>query len=133
MKLLKLIPLFFLCSFSELLAWGFFAHKQINKHAVFTLPPAMFPFYKHYIHFITESAVNPDKRRYAINEEAPRHFIDIDYYGPNALWEMPRYWEKAVERYSEQLLVQHGILPWHIYRMKKSLTEAFRQKIYRKS
>ena len=88
----------------------------------------MFAFYKHYIYYITEAAVNPDKRRYAIEGEAPRHFIDIDYYGDKALWEMPRYWRQAVEMYTEEVLLNHGIVPWHIYRMKHSLTEAFRQK-----
>lgn len=92
------------------------------------LPLPMVAFYKHYIHFITENAVNPDKRRYAIEGEAPRHFIDIDYYGDKALWEMPRYWRQAVELYTEEVLLQHGIVPWHIYRMKHTLTEAFRQK-----
>ena len=127
---LSLLLLFF--SASESLGWGFFAHKQINKHAVFTLPPAMFAFYKHYIHFITENAVNPDKRRYAVEGEAPRHYIDIDYYGDSALSEMPRYWRQAVELYAEEVLMQHGILPWHIYCTKHALTEAFRQKdVYR--
>lgn len=128
MRQAKLILFLLFFSTSSSLGWGFFAHKQINKHAVFMLPPSMIAFYKHYIHFITENAVNPDKRRYAIEGEAPRHFIDIDYYGDKALWEMPRYWHQAVELYTEEVLLQHGIVPWHIYRMKHTLTEAFRQK-----
>ena len=128
MRQVKLILLLFFFPAPPSLGWGFFAHKQINKHAVFTLPLPMVAFYKHYIHFITENAVNPDKRRYAIKGEAPRHFIDIDYYGDRALWEMPRYWHQAVELYTEKVLLQHGIIPWHIYRMKHALTEAFRQK-----
>ena len=123
---LILLLLFFPASAS--LGWGFFAHKQINKHAVFTLPPPMFAFYKHYIHFITENAVNPDKRRYVVEGEAPRHYIDLEHYGDRALWEMPRYWRQAVALYAEEELLEHGILPWHIYRMKHALTEAFRQK-----
>lgn len=127
-----LILLLFFFSSSASLGWGFFAHKQINKHAVFTLPAPMFAFYKHYIYVITENAVNPDKRRYAIEGEAPRHFIDIDHYGDRALWEMPRYWQQAVKLYTEEVLLNHGVVPWHIYRMKHSLTEAFRQKdVYR--
>lgn len=132
MRQVKLILLLLFFPSSPSLGWGFFAHKQINKHAVFTLPPPMFAFYKYYSHFITEAAVNPDKRRYAIEGEASRHFIDIDHYGDKALWEMPRYWSQAVDLYTEDVLMNHGILPWHIYRMKYSLTEAFRQKdVYR--
>jgi len=132
MRRFKLIFFLFFFTTSTSLGWGFFVHKKINKHAVFTLPPPMFAFYKHYIHFLTENAVNPDKRRYVIEGEAPRHYIDIDHYGDSALWEMPRYWRQAVELYDEEVLMQHGILPWHIYSMKHALTEAFRQKdVYR--
>ena len=61
--------------------WGFFAHQKINRLAVFTLPQEMIEFYKHHIQYISENAINPDKRRYAIEEEAARHYIDLDVYG----------------------------------------------------
>jgi len=61
-------------------SWGFFAHKQINRIAVFTLPTELIGFYKDNIEFITEHAVDPDKRRYAVTGEAERHFIDLDRY-----------------------------------------------------
>lgn len=128
MRRLIIILLLLFFPTSSSLGWGFFAHKQINKHAVFTLPPPMFAFYKHHLHFITENAVNPDKRRYVVEGEAPRHYIDIERYGDRALEKIPRYWHQAVELYTEEVLQQHGILPWHIYRMKQALTSAFRQK-----
>ena len=67
-------------------SWGFFGHKRINRLAVFTLPPEMMPFYKKHIQFLTENAVNPDRRRYAIEEEAARHYIDLDVYGDSAVY-----------------------------------------------
>ena len=60
--------------------WGFFGHKRINRIATFTLPPDMFGFYKEHIEFLTEHAVDPDKRRYVVEGEAQRHYIDIDHY-----------------------------------------------------
>ena len=42
----------------------------------------MMQLYKPNIDFISEHAVDPDMRRYAIAEEGPRHYIDIDHYGP---------------------------------------------------
>lgn len=108
--------------------WGFFAHQRINRLAVFTLPPEMVGFYKRHIRYITENAVNPDRRRYAVDGEAPRHYIDIDVYGDSALYKMPRFWQQAVERYTEDTLMAHGIVPWHINRMKYQLTEAFRER-----
>ncbi len=128
---MKRLALTFLTLFSPLsvsLGWGFFAHKQINKYAVFTLPPPMFAFYKQHIHYITENAVNPDKRRYAVEGEAPKHYIDIEHYSDGAIQEIPRYWSQAQELYTEEVLLEHGILPWHVYRMKHALTEAFRKK-----
>jgi hypothetical protein len=61
--------------------WGFYAHHQINYHAVFLLPPEMMKLYKPNIDFLSEHAVDPDKRRYVVAEEGARHFIDIDHYG----------------------------------------------------
>ena len=109
-------------------AWGFWAHQQINRHAVFTLPPAMLTFYKYYIQLITEHAVDPDKRRYVVPGEASRHYIDLDYYGEEAMYAMPQCWHQAVEAYPEDVLTEHGILPWHLYRMKRRLTKAFEEK-----
>ncbi len=115
-----LIGVVMLCS-----GWGFFAHKKINRLAVFTLPTAMAGFYKKNIEYITESAVNPDRRRYAIPEEAPRHYIDLDDYGDSAIYKLPRYWSDAVKQFGEDSLNAHGIVPWHIYRVYNQLKDAF--------
>ncbi|MFD1188684.1 zinc dependent phospholipase C family protein [Pontibacter rugosus] len=108
--------------------WGFFAHQRINRLAVFALPPEMVGFYKKHIRYITENAVNPDKRRYAVEGEAARHYIDLDVYGDSALHTMPRFWLQAVEKYSEDTLQAYGIVPWHINLMKHQLTQAFKER-----
>lgn len=105
--------------------WGFFAHQQINRLAVFTLPPEMIGFYKKHLTYITEAAVSPDRRRFAVADEAPRHYLDLDHYGDSALHQMPRFWNEAVDRYSEDTLKAYGILPWHIQRMYLQLRDAF--------
>lgn len=110
---------------SVLSGWGFFAHERINRLAVFTLPPEMIGFYKKNISFITEASVNPDRRRFAVVDEAPRHYIDFDHYGDSAIHTMPRYWKEAVACYSEDTLKAYGIVPWHIYRMYYQLRDAF--------
>ena len=99
--------------------WGFFAHQQINRLAVFTLPPEMFRFYKRNIDYITENAVNPDQRRYAVKEESPRHFIDLDNYSDSLQKLLPTFsWKEVTEKISEDTLNRHGIVPWHINFMK---------------
>ncbi len=108
--------------------WGFYGHQQINYHAVFLLPPDMIAFYKAHIDFLSEHATDPDKRRYAVAEEAPRHYIDIDHYGKYPYDSLPRKWTDAVKKFSEDSLKAYGIVPWHIQFMLGRLTEAFRKK-----
>ncbi|MFN5024131.1 MAG: zinc dependent phospholipase C family protein [Bacteroidota bacterium] len=109
--------------------WGFYAHKVINRLAVFTLPPELFAFYKAHLEDITEHAVDPDKRRYSDPEEACRHYVDLDYFEHTLpLDTMPRKWKDAVARYTEDTLKAYGIVPWHIQLMMNRLTEAFKEK-----
>jgi hypothetical protein len=105
--------------------WGFFGHREINRLAVFTLPPEMIGFYKANIRFLSDAAVNPDRRRYAVADEAPRHYIDIDHYGDSALFKIPRTWAEAVQVYSKDTLTSYGIVPWHIHRVYYALRDAF--------
>jgi len=107
------------------LPWGFFAHKKINKLAVFTLPEEMIGLYKRNLNYISEHAIDPDKRRYIGKDEAPRHYIDIDHYGEEPFKVMPRRWKDAVAKFSEDTLKAYGIVPWHIEVMMFRLTKAF--------
>jgi zinc dependent phospholipase C len=108
--------------------WGFFAHRKINYYAVFLLPPEMMLFYKQHAEFLSEHSVDPDKRRYVITEEGPRHYIDIDRYGSYPFQTLPHKWNDAVSKYSEDSLMQHGIVPWWVQTMLNRLTDAFREK-----
>lgn len=108
--------------------WGFYGHKQINYYAVFLLPPEMMVLFKPNIDFLSEHAVDPDKRRYAVKEEGPRHYIDIDHYGKYPFDSLPRRWNDAVSKFTEDTLMAHGIAPWWIPRMLARLTNAFKEK-----
>lgn len=88
----------------------------------------MLLFYKQNIQFIAEHAVDPDKRRYAVTEEGPRHYIDVDHYGNYPFDSLPRKWDSAVAKYGEDTLQAHGIVPWWIQIMKARLTNAFKEK-----
>ncbi|HEV7347184.1 zinc dependent phospholipase C family protein [Telluribacter sp.] len=109
-------------------SWGFWAHRHINRLAVYRLPPEMLVFYKKHIDYITTNAVNPDQRRYAVVGEAERHFIDLDMYGDSALQLLPMYWSAAKEKLGEDSLRKHGIVPWYIQTATYQLTEALRTK-----
>lgn len=110
-------------------SWGFFAHKLINRVAIFTLPEELFLFYKNNIEYITEHATDADMRRYSDPDEGSRHYIDLDYYETTTpIDTVPLYWKAAIEKYTEDTLKAYGIVPWYINLMKFKLTEAFKEK-----
>jgi hypothetical protein len=108
--------------------WGFFAHRRINYYAVFLLPPEMLVLYKPYTEFLSDHAVDPDKRRYVLKEEGPRHYIDMDHYGVYPFDSLPRKWTEAETKYSRDTLYKHGIVPWWLQTMLYRLTLAFKEK-----
>ncbi|MFK7969273.1 MAG: zinc dependent phospholipase C family protein [Bacteroidia bacterium] len=89
-------------------AWGFWAHKRINRMAVFTLPPEMLGLYKRHIAYITDKATAPDMRRYAVQGEAFRHYIDIDKWGEYPFPTLPRRWGDVQEQYWELWVIHQG-------------------------
>lgn len=110
-------------------SWGFWAHQRINRLAVFSLPPEMIVFYKKNLEYITEHAVDPDKRRYAVAEEAPRHFIDLDHYVTEPPFDiLPHRWDDAVAERTEDTLNAYGIVPWHTQKVLWQLTKAFEER-----
>jgi len=122
---LFLIVLFVIANYNTLMSFGFYAHRKINRLAVFTLPSGMIGFFKKHIEYITEHAIDPDKRAHTVEGEAPRHYIDIEQYGP--IDSIPLYWKEAVAKYTEDTLKTHGLLPYHIYTMYFRLKESFKE------
>jgi len=109
---------------SELIKpWGFFAHKKINSMAIFTLPIEMIPFYKRHQKEIEDLSVLPDQRRYIMDNEASRHYIDLDRYKIDDI----RYtsWDVISKNMLQDSLVKHGIVPWHIPILYQQLKYAF--------
>ena len=108
--------------------WGFFMHQKINYHAVFLLPPQMMILFKPNIGFLSEHAVDADKRRYLVATEGAHHFLDIDYYGHYPFPELPRDYKAAIKKYSADTLQKYGIVPWWIQIVMGRLTKFFREK-----
>jgi len=121
------VVVFFVSSPSAV-GWGFYGHRLINYHAVFLVPSPLFGFFKTHIRYLADHATDADSRRYALKEEAPRHYIDMDRYRlPDSLrWPIP--WNTAVGVWGEDSLHAHGIVPWWIMTMKYRLQKAFEEK-----
>ena len=107
-------------------SWGFYAHYRINRFAVFTLPKGMKGFYEANIAFITEHAVSADKRRYVDSTEAPKHFLDADYYGKNPFAVIPKHYTDAAVKYTADTVIKYGTLPWTITQNYYRLVKAFK-------
>ena len=88
----------------------------------------MMVLYKPNISFISEHSIDPDKRRYGIPDEGPRHYLDIDKYGAYPFPALPRNWDSAVAKFSLDTIMAHGIVPWHVQIMLQRLTYAFKEK-----
>jgi hypothetical protein len=106
--------------------WGFFAHKKINKLAIYALPPEMIQFYKRHRIELENMAVLPDQRRYILDKEAARHYIDLDQYVISRI--IFSDWEQIKSQFPEDSIQKHGIVPWHIPIVYKNLKQAFIKK-----
>jgi len=103
--------------------WGFFAHKKINTLAIYTLPLEMVTFYKRHQKEIEDLSVLPDQRRYIMDQEASRHYIDLDRYEISAI--QYTNWSEITQKINPDSLVKHGIVPWHIPILYQQLKYAF--------
>jgi len=110
-------------------AWSFDVHKFIMARAILLLPTEIRPFFQKYETSIVEHAVDPDLWRTAgWLEEPPRHFVDMDAYGPYPFKDLPRDYDDAVKRYGRDFVLKNGTLPWRTEEIYTKLVEAFQQK-----
>jgi hypothetical protein len=127
MKLL--LPICFMACWIQAFSWGFYGHKKINETAVYTIPKPLFGFYKANVEYLVKHATDADNRRYIVEEEACRHYLDGDHYEHHVpLDTIPRFYKDACLKYTEDSVLAHGIVPWHIQAMMYRLTEAFKLK-----
>jgi hypothetical protein len=95
------------------MAWGLDVHRFITDRAIDLLPDPIRPFFQKHRAFIVERSIDPDLWRNAgWEEEPPRHFVDMDAYGQPPFAELPREYDRAVEKYGAEFVHRNGTLPW---------------------
>jgi hypothetical protein len=110
-------------------AWGIEVHKFIMSRAISLLPGEIRAYFEKYQPSIVEHAGDPDLwRTVGWLEEPPRHFVDMDAYGPFPFKEFPHDYDEAVRRYGLEFVQKNGTLPWRVEEMYRKLVEAFTQK-----
>jgi hypothetical protein len=109
-------------------AWGFTAHKFITDKAIDLLPSEIRPFYVKYRVAVVEHAIDPDTyRTVGWTAETPRHFLDMDAWGPFPFTAIPHDYNEAVARRGEDFVLKNGTLPWRADEMYGRLVDSFRK------
>lgn len=113
---------------AHLLAWGWNAHRFINRTAVRHLPSTMGPFIADSAAFALRS-IDADARRVSgdtsFYAEGPRHYLDIDDY-PD-FRNLPRNLDTLIARYGWERVKGNGIIPWAIVWTYDSLVSQLRR------
>ena len=106
--------------------WGFEAHKLIAEQMIALLPPELKPLFEKRKAFIIERSVDPDLwRTVGWEEENPNHFVDLDYYGQYPFAELPREYDRAVQKFGREVVHTQGLLPWRTAEFYGYLQRAF--------
>lgn len=92
-------------------AWGTWGHHYINHASILALPDSLRSFFYNHADFITEESVVPDIRKYTIGDksEFPRHYIDIEDYGVNALQTLPKDYQSAYAQINKDTMSKKGV------------------------
>lgn len=106
-------------------AWGEKGHKLINRKAVDYLPDEMKEF-RAWGNYISEHAADADNRKKTDKNEAPKHFIDIDFYPEFLIGKMIQNKDSLIGLYGEETVQKMGYLPWATFDTYKNLVKAFK-------
>lgn len=105
-------------------SWGYFAHQTATQLAVYKLPKKLRPFFFADMDTLVLRSIRPDQRRQTDRNEGPKHFIDIEDYGPGAILNMPREVQPAIEKYGWDTLKKYGFVPYQVLIEYDSLVNA---------
>ncbi len=99
--------------------WGSTVHQIINRNAVIHLPPEMSTLAAQQS-YLASHASDADSRKSADTAEAPKHYLDIDWYPDYA--QLPTSLSALVVQYGWPTVKDNGILPWATMWAVDSLT-----------
>lgn len=107
-------------------AWGFTGHRFITDKAIDLLPSEIQPFFRRYRAVVVEHSIDPDTyRTIGFTEEPPRHFMDLDNYGPFPFASIPHDYPDAVAARGVDFVIKNGTLPWRTQDVYNQLRDAF--------
>ncbi|HET7695865.1 MAG TPA: hypothetical protein VFK57_09175 [Vicinamibacterales bacterium] len=108
-------------------AWGFNGHRFITDRAIELLPAEIRPFFQANRVALVEHSIDPDTyRTMGFTEEPPRHFLDMDAYGPFPFANLPRDYNEAVAVRGRDFVIKNGTVPWRTEEVYGMLRTAFK-------
>ena len=109
-------------------AWGFNGHRFITERAIELLPPEIRPFFQKFRTTVVEHSISPDTyRTLGFTDEPPRHFLDMDAYGPFPFKDLPRDYQEAVDKRGRDFVIKNGTVPWRTEEIYNQLRDNFKQ------
>ena len=120
-----MVALLLLVAPSPALAWGFAAHRFITDQMIALLPAEIRPIFEERRAEIVLRSVDPDLWRNIFPEEDPHHFLDLDYYGKYPFPDLPREYDRAVQRWGRETVNAQGLLPWRVAELFGKLQREF--------
>ncbi len=124
---LLITALLIIISFSVYLGWGDKGHKIVASNAMKNLSGSMF-IPKDWQKYVIDHSVDPDYRKGEDKTEAPKHFIDIDYYKEFLKGEMIQNLDSLKKKYPDSVITKMGTLPWAVEDSYNKLIKAFKSK-----
>ena len=121
------VPFLFILAALVALGWGNVGHLFINTRAVDNLPPVMSMFINAGTYF-GQHASDADTRKSSDPAEAPKHFLDIDWYP--AFQNLTPNLDSLIAIYGASAVTTHGILPWATVQTYDSLVASLRRGSY---
>jgi hypothetical protein len=113
-------------SVAEVFAWGFTAHRLVNRKAIGTLPSPLRAFFAANADYLAEHAVDPDLWRAAGKAgEDPNHYLDMDAFGTFPFPDIAHEEVRHIARFGKEAQ-ERGRLPWRVAEAYRDLVAAFR-------
>ena len=116
-------------------AWGFLAHKAVNRRAVETLPAGLRPLFAANADYLAEHAIDPDLWRASSGEdtEGPNHYLDMDAFGKAPPFPEIPHAEAEHLRVNGPKATEKGRVPWRVAEVYRELVQAFRDRDSRRA
>jgi predicted AlkP superfamily phosphohydrolase/phosphomutase len=109
-------------------AWGFTAHRLVNRQAVTTLPPPLRDLFAANADYLAEHAIDPDLwRADGLPGEEANHYFDLDAFGAWPFPQVSHLESEHLARFGPEAR-DRGRVPWRAEEVYRGLVAAFRAK-----